>query len=318
MISQQHYSFHMTADRQQLGIDTPDLFPCLCFNVNVRRNVLREIPWHWHQEVEVDIITRGRGLLRADGGSWVLEKGDGVFLNTNLFHNIQGAEGGACCFHSLVFTADLLAGAPGSVFEQRYVRPLLSSPTRLLILRQSEPWQKAALDAVDEAYRAFAQEDFGWELLARAALSRLWQLAAKHADLSRPAEEEPSDIRRLKLMLRCIRENYARPLTLEEIAASANIGKRECLRCFQRTIGIPPIQCLLKVRIRQASRLLAETDLSVTEVGMQCGFENPSYFAHAFRRMTGRSPRDYRQYFSGPLPEEETAAEEDLKGEIAP
>ena len=280
MISQQHYSFHMTADRQQLGIDTPDLFPCLCFNVNVRRNVLREIPWHWHQEVEVDIITRGRGLLRADGGSWVLEKGD--------------------------------------VFEQRYVRPLLSSPTRLLILRQSEPWQKAALDAIDEAYRAFAQEDFGWELLARAALCRLWQLAAKHADLSRPAEEEPSDIRRLKLMLRCIRENYARPLTLEEIAASANIGKRECLRCFQRTIGIPPIQCLLKVRIRQASRLLAETDLPVTEVGMRCGFENPSYFAHAFRRMTGRSPRDYRQYFSGPLPEEETAAEEDLKGEIAP
>lgn len=299
MVSEQHYHLNLTENRQQLGISTPDLFPCLCFHVDVRRNVCHEIPWHWHEEVEVITIAQGRGLVRAGREIWLLEEGDGLFLNANTFHRVQTVNGGPCRFHSLVFTADLLAGAPGSVFEQRYVRPLLRSSTRKLLLRQDVPWQRQAIRAVEEAYQAFETEEFGWELLARAALSRLWQLVAKHADLSTPAEEESSDVRRLRVMLQYIRENYSRSLTLEEIAASANIGRRECLRCFRRTIGIPPIQCLLKTRVRHASRLLAETDLPVTEIGMQCGFENPSYFAQVFRRLTGQTPRNYRQYFAG-------------------
>lgn len=302
MVSQQHYKLYMTPDRQQLGLDTSVLFPCLCFDVDTRRNVCHEIPWHWHPEIEADVITSGRGLLRAGGGAWELEAGDGFFLNTNQVHGIQALGGESCLFRSLVFTADLLAGAPGSVFEQRYVQPLLDSSTRVLVLRQDIPWQSSAIAAINEAYDAFAQEDFGWELLARGALSRLWQLAAKHADLSHPAEEESMDIQRLRLMFQCIRENYDRPLTLEEIAASANIGRRECLRCFQRTVGVPPIQCLLKYRIRKATRMLVETELPVTEVGLRCGFENPSYFAQAFRRMTGRTPRAYRQCFAGGTP----------------
>ena len=93
-------------------------------------------------------------------------------------------------------------------------------------------------------------------------------------------------------------------LSLEEVAAAASVGKRECLRCFRRTIGVTPIQYLLKFRIRQASRLLVETDRPVTEIALLCGFESPSYFAAAFRRLTGRTPRSYRRYFSG-APERE-------------
>ena len=59
------------------------------------------------------------------------------------------------------------------------------------------------------------------------------------------------------------------------------------------------MQYLLKFRVRQASRLLAETDLPITEVGSRCGFESPSYFTLTFRRLTGQTPRDYRRYFTG-------------------
>lgn len=295
MISQQHYKFYMTPDRQQLGIDTSVLFPCLCFDVDIRRNVCHEIPWHWHPEIEVDVITHGRVLLEAGGKTWELKPGDGLFLNTNVCHGLQALGAGPCRFHSLAFTAEVLAGAPGSVFEQRYVRPMLASSARVMVLRSEVPWQREAVAAANDAYDAFAREDFGWELLARGALSRFWQLAAKHADLSQAAEEEPADVRRLKIMFQCIRENFSRPLTLEDIAASANIGKRECLRCFRRTVGVAPIQCLMKYRIRQATRMLVDTDLSVTEIGLRCGFENPSYFAQTFRRLTGLTPREYRK-----------------------
>ena len=113
------------------------------------------------------------------------------------------------------------------------------------------------------------------------------------------ALEENSDTHRLKEMLRYLHENFDRPVLLEEVAAAASIGKRECLRCFRRTIGVAPMQYLLRFRVRQASRLLAETDLPITEVGSRCGFESPSYFTLTFRRLTGQPPRDYRRYFAG-------------------
>lgn len=100
---------------------------------------------------------------------------------------------------------------------------------------------------------------------------------------------------RLKTMLGYLHENYDQPLCLEQVAAAASVSKRECLRCFQRTVGVTPIQYLQKYRIRRASVLLGESDLPVTEVGSRCGFESPSYFALLFRRHTGQTPREYRR-----------------------
>lgn len=298
MIPGQIRDLQVSADYRQLDLDNTLLFPCSCYNVDVRLNVAQEVPWHWHEEIEVIAIAQGRGIVQTNEDTWLLETGDGIFINTNTLHSVQLLDGGICQLHSLVFSADLLAGTPGSVFEQRYLRPMLRSPTRALPLRRNVPWQREAVSAIEGAYHAFAAEAFGWEFLVRAELGRLWILAAEHAAPSVPVVEESSDTRRLKEMLRCFHENYQRTVSLEEVAAAANVGKRECLRCFQRTIGITPIQYLLRFRVRQASRLLVETDLPVTEIALRCGFESPSYFSLTFRRLTGRTPRDHRRYFS--------------------
>lgn len=304
MIPGQICDLQLAEDFRQLDLDNTLLFPCSCYNVDVRLNVAQEVPWHWHEEIEVIAIAQGRGLVQAGGSSWLLEAGDGIFVNSNTLHSVHLVDGGLCGLHSLVFSADLLAGVPGSVFEQRYLRPVLRSPTQALPLQRNVPWQREAVSAIEAAYQAYAAESFGWELLVRAELSRLWTLAAEHAASSVPAVEESADTRRLKEMLCCLHEHYDRPISLEEVAAAAKVGKRECLRCFQRTIGVTPIQYLLRYRVRQASRLLVETDLPVTEIALRCGFESPSYFSLTFRRLTGRTPRDYRRCFAGHPAEE--------------
>lgn len=299
MIPGQIRDLQLSEDCRQMDLDSSLLFPCSCYNVDVQLNVAQEVPWHWHEEAEAIAVVQGRVRLQAGGDAWLLEEGEGIFLNSNTLHSARLVDGGACRLHSLVFSADLLAGVPGSVFEQRYLRPLLRSPTRALALRRDTGWQREAVGAIEGAYSAFAAEAFGWELLVRGELGRLWLLAASHAAPAGPALEENSDTHRLKEMLRYLHENFDRRVLLKEVAAAASIGKRECLRCFRRTIGVAPMQYLLKFRVRQASRLLAETDLPITEVGSRCGFESPSYFTLTFRRLTGQTPRDYRRYFTG-------------------
>lgn len=85
-------------------------------------------------------------------------------------------------------------------------------------------------------------------------------------------------------------------LGLADIAASADIGERECLRCFKRTIRESPMQYLLKYRLMQgADQLVSDPSTSISEISAGCGFEYTSYFAKQFRRFYLCTPREYRK-----------------------
>ena len=103
------------------------------------------------------------------------------------------------------------------------------------------------------------------------------------------------DNQRIKGMLDFIQKNYSNELTLKEIGEAVFIGERETLRCFARTIGISPIEYLKKYRVKVAANLLTTTDLPVTEICIQCGFNSPSYFSKSFQRVFNVTPREYRK-----------------------
>ncbi len=66
------------------------------------------------------------------------------------------------------------------------------------------------------------------------------------------------------------------------------------IRLFKRERGCPPLQYLLKLRIKEAERLLRATRLPVQVVAKRVGFEDPYYFSRAFRKITGRAPSQGR------------------------
>ena len=100
---------------------------------------------------------------------------------------------------------------------------------------------------------------------------------------------------RIKTMLQFVQTHYAEDLTVEQIAASASISPSECLRCFHDMIGTTPNQYLRDQRAQRAAELLCGTGLRVTEIAMQCGFQDASYFARAFRQVYGCGPTEYRR-----------------------
>lgn len=92
-----------------------------------------------------------------------------------------------------------------------------------------------------------------------------------------------------------IQSRYAEPLKLCDIAQAANIGERECLRCFHRTLGISPMQYLIRYRLSKGALLLINTNKSIAEISTRCGFDSPSNFSLTFKRKYQCSPREYRK-----------------------
>ena len=83
-------------------------------------------------------------------------------------------------------------------------------------------------------------------------------------------------------------------LSLEVIASQANMSVCGLKRLFQKHHATSPHQYLLACRISKASRILAETELPISEVALSTGFSSQSHFATAFKKKVGLSPKAYR------------------------
>jgi AraC family transcriptional regulator len=84
------------------------------------------------------------------------------------------------------------------------------------------------------------------------------------------------------------------PLKLDRLAEVACLSSHHFLRLFRSTFGSTPHEYLTRKRIHQASQLLRATELPVTRICFDVGFESPASFSLLFRRRTGLSPQQYR------------------------
>lgn len=107
--------------------------------------------------------------------------------------------------------------------------------------------------------------------------------------LQSPQEQWVEEIAQL------IDEYFWDDLKLEELSRLASGSPFHLQRSFRHMKGYTPAQYVQTVRIREAEKLLLTTTQSVSQIGMQVGLDNPSYFATLFKQKTGFTPTAYRQ-----------------------
>ena len=88
--------------------------------------------------------------------------------------------------------------------------------------------------------------------------------------------------------------NVAAHVTPSTLAARARLAPHRLARLMKRYFGLTPSQFITKTRIAAASRLLRETNQSVADIALACGFYDHSAFTRAFRAVTGVTPTQFR------------------------
>lgn len=153
------------------------------------------------------------------------------------------------------------------------------------------------IENIQQSIALSVSEPFGYEFAVRFELSRFWCDLFEVTEEMRAARMQKgyADTTRIKLMLQFIHAHYGARITLQDIAASANISSRECSRCFRRCISTSPMNYLCSYRVHIASDLLRRTDDSITSISENCGFSSPGYFCKVFRHITGKTPLEYRR-----------------------
>ncbi|HEX7175876.1 MAG TPA: AraC family transcriptional regulator [Pyrinomonadaceae bacterium] len=99
---------------------------------------------------------------------------------------------------------------------------------------------------------------------------------------------------KLRRVIEYINDNLTEDLTLAEIARVAGMNPHYFSRAFRQSTGIPPHRYVINCRVEKAKRLLADDELPLVEVGLTVGFQNQSHFTTLFHKLTGVTPKAYR------------------------
>ncbi len=270
------------------------IFPEYPYVCHFSDHSMCRVPWHWHEEVEFNYVVDGAIEVTTINRKYVFRKGEAFFMNGNVLAMMEIAEGETKGFmESHLFHPTFLGGHFRSIFEIKYLSPVLQDKRiELVELRGENENQKDMIRRLRQAARYYQEEDKEFQI--RNLFSEIW-LGLLEEIKNYKYSAKPGNQDRIQTMLAYIHQNYQEKVTLEDIAESAAVGKRECLRCFQDCIGKSPIAYLLEYRLDVAERLLRTTDEPVLTIALETGFSNGAYFGKVFRENYGMSPGAYRK-----------------------
>lgn len=288
---------HSGTNEENLPGFTPE-FPYIASRAELDHYRDFFVPWHWHKAVELFYMESGEIRYHTPNGTAIFPADSGGMVNSNVLHMtemLSRTEKNIQYLH--IFDPALIAGAYGSLIGEKYVTPFISaSQLELIRLTPDEPEQAEILAMIRQAFR-LDENEFGYEIRLREALSQIWLklLKVSSSALQSEAASDRKTDDKIKTIMIYIRDHISEKISVRDLANSAFLSERECYRVFQSCLHTTPTEYVTSCRMQMACRMLAETRESVTAVGHACGLGSSSYFGKTFKEHTGYTPLEYRR-----------------------
>lgn len=270
-------------------------FPIFLEENNLKEFALGYVPWHWHDEIQLSVVTEGSVMFQLQRGQHILSAGEGIFINSGFLHMSKpnDADGTYVCVD---VNPKLISSFPGSVIEEKYFRPFLGSERMSAMpLYPDAAWSADVLENIMDVYNLYLDKDFGHELKITAKLIGIWESLIKSdmQNTTAPAYLNPGQ-RAMKDIITYIESHYSEKISLDDIANHVHLSKGECCRSFKRNANTTIFEYLIAYRVQKSSELLINSTMTISQIASAVGFASSSYFTEAFKKYTGQTPSEHR------------------------
>ena len=292
----QNYFIKTDASGKELVNHGNMLFPVASYDEYFSKFILGEVPWHWHEEIELIVVIEGSTKVFYIEGSLELKEGDGIFINCNVLHRLTQTSKTDCHIINFVLRPEFIGGRMDSIIYTKYVSPICSNSALQLIKFESEkPSDQSIINMIKKAFYTFNNSDFGYEMILRKYLTEAWRLlCCNYPEFLESGISATEDQNRINKIIHYVHENYSKKITVSTMANIASISESECYRLFQKALSTTPIDYLSTHRLQQAPIKLINSSNSILNISQELGFNSSSYFSKKFKEMYGCTPQAYR------------------------
>lgn len=236
---------------------------------------------HTHNHLELFYIIGGKGQFLIQDQLYPVNVNNLVIINPNVPHtevslNAQPLE-------------YIVLGIDGIE-----LRTSAASNGQFSILDQFESVEISG--CLRNILREMEMKSTGYKDVCQAYMEILIIRLMRSTALAIPAQPQAvSANRQCAAVRRYIDLHFKEALTLDQLAEEGHMNKFYLSHAFKREYGVSPINYLISRRLEESKYLLAETDLSMSQIAQLLGFSSLSYFSQVFRKTQGLSPMEYRQ-----------------------
>lgn len=261
-----------------------------------------EIPMHYHNFHELNVVIKGSGKHFVGEKVFDISKGS-VFIIPPFIKHGYAFEGNDFVVFHILFR---------NKFFDKYEQ-ILSLLQGYHIFFEIEPYLRLK-ENVPEQLPHFSDEKFNelspsFSLLAQYEQTEnisqqkkeflaLFVIAAicENIDYKSVSDtRQQTDLFYIMKSTEYLQNNYGEKIAIDDLRNQARMSRSTFLRVFQKYYGVTPSEYLTNYRIEQSKKLLLETDKSIAEIAINCGFFDSSHFIRIFRTKIGVSPMSFRK-----------------------
>ncbi|MEN8435796.1 AraC family transcriptional regulator [Clostridium septicum] len=245
---------------------------------------------HFHPFTEIFFIINGEGAFHLDDKDVKVKQWDLIIINPNCLHTEKSITKDNPLEYIVLGIDNLLLNFPDTYSLTNNIN--LKKLYKIIEFTSNKDYILHYLNCLIQEVES---KDYNYEMACKNILT----LLIIHIIRSIPSlllVEEPQE----KLNLECVKiknyidSHYSENITLDILSDMSYMNKFHLVHTFTKQIGISPINYVINKRIEESKNLLATTNYSIRDIASIVGFSNSSYFSQAFKKVTGKSPKEYR------------------------
>ena len=268
-------------------------FTCLHFskNENIKSHV-----WHYHPEIEIIFVCGGSGKRQIGSHLSYFSDGDLILIGSNLPHCGMTNENTNNDYEVVIqFSQDFLGADIWQAPEMQKILAMLETAksgivfgknVKKTIQRKIEALKKAT--SLDKLIKLIDILDH----MTHTSDFKILNAGTYYLQ----TQKEDND--RINLIFNHVKDHFKEQISLEEVAGLATMTVPSFCRYFKKISNKTFTQFVNEYRITHSLKLLAEQPLSISEICIDSGFNNFSYFNKTFKEHMQKSPSQYRKEFS--------------------
>jgi len=248
--------------------------------------------WHFHPEIELIYVNKGKGKRHIGNHLSYFNNSQLLLIGSNLPHNgftdrltINGSQ-------TLVqFKPEFLGDNFFNIPEMERINNLFER-SKKGILFGVETKKK-----IGKKIEQFPEKEGFNKILGLLEILHTLAKAEDYTILNADGfafETEPQDSAKVDIIFKHVNQNFKENISLDEIADRVSMTVPAFCRYFKKVTGKTFTKFVNEYRVVHATKLLSESQISITDVCYECGFNNFSHFNKVFKEFTGKSASKYR------------------------